>query len=450
MYAETESLCPVCLERIPAVRHQEGASVYLSKTCPAHGSFRAVLWREDPSHADWARQKKPWHPPFPATPVDRGCPFDCGLCPDHRQQTCTALIEVTQRCNMQCAVCFAASGPSSGTDPNLDCIRRWYQAILANGIHCNVQLSGGEPTLRDDLPKIVEMGRDLGFEFIQLNTNALRLASDPAYVERLKAAGLASVFLQFDGTSDDVYRKLRGQPLFAQKQEAIHHCEQSGIGVVLVPTLVPGVNDRELGKILSFAVEHMPTVRGVHFQPISYFGRYPGQPSDEKRMTIPEIIRGLESQSGGMVHMHDFSPPGCENAYCSFHGSFVLMPDGKLKSFSTGKPGPCSCSAPKAADGAEQSRRFVSRQWASPEEPACCGKSSSGSLGYWDVILERARTHTLSISGMAFQDVWNIDLERVKDCCIHVVAADGRLVPFCAYNLTDVSGQPLYARGQAQ
>jgi 7,8-dihydro-6-hydroxymethylpterin dimethyltransferase len=443
-------LCPVCLGRIPAVQFRDGANVHLSKTCPTHGPFQAVVWRGTPSYEDWDRHKEPWHPQQPATSVERGCPFDCGLCPDHRQQTCTALLEVTQRCTMQCAFCFADSGVSSYPDPDLHAIERWYKAVLANGIRCNIQLSGGEPTLRDDLPEIVAMSRSLGFEFIQLNTNGIRFASDLPYVERLRDAGLASIFLQFDGTADEIYSQLRGRPLFQAKQDAIRNCGYCGIGVVLVPTVVPGVNDRELGPIVHYAIEHMPFVRGVHFQPISYFGRYPHQPSDKDRITIPEIIRGLEAQTHGMVKVHDFSPPGCENAHCSFHGTFVLMPDGKLKSFSSHQESTCCCGTPQAAEGAEKARAFVSRQWAQPRAERCCGSGGSDSLGYWDVIMERARTHTLSISGMAFQDVWNIDLARVKDCCIHVVASDGRLVPFCAYNLTGASGRPLYSRGRAE
>jgi 7,8-dihydro-6-hydroxymethylpterin dimethyltransferase len=442
--SETQSLCPVCLERIAAVRLRDGADVRLRKTCPAHGRFEAVLWRGEPSYEGWDRPKSPWHPPRPAIGVDKGCPFDCGLCPDHRQQTCTALVEVTGRCNLSCAFCFARSGNgSSDPDPGMEVIRSWYESLRLNGIQCNVQLSGGEPTMRDDLPEIVAMGRSMGFDFIQLNTNGLRLAAEPGYGERLKEAGLASVFLQFDGTTEEIHRRLRGKPILEAKQAAIRQCERHGIGVVLVPTVVPGVNDHELGQIVRFALDHMPAVRGVHFQPVSYFGRYPRQPSDADRITIPEIVRNLELQTAGVVKTHDFIPPGCENAHCSFHGTFVLMADGELRSFSHHPSEPCSCGASCAAEGAEKTRRFVSRQWAPPREGTCC---EPGSLGYWDVILERARTHTLSISGMAFQDVWNIDLERVKDCCIHVVARDGRLVPFCAYNLTGSSGRALYPR----
>jgi hypothetical protein len=125
------------------------------------------------------------------------------------------------------------------------------------------------------------------------------------------------------------------------------------------------------------------------------------------------------------------------------------MPDGELKTFA-GETDRCSCGELRAEEGAEHARRFVARQWGQPATGSCCGKDNAPSLGYWDVILERARTHTLSISGMAFQDVWNIDLERLKDCCIHVAAPDGRLVPFCAYNLTSVQGRSLYRANGAR
>ncbi len=445
-FSETQSLCPECLARIPAVRFPDGENLYVRKTCPVHGQFESVLWRGTPSYEGWQRPKVPWHPPRPRIPVDRGCPFDCGLCPEHRQQTCTALLEVTQRCNLSCAFCFARSGEHTDPDPDMRVIRGWYEAILANGIRCNVQLSGGEPSVRDDLPEIVALGRSLGFEFIQLNTNGLRLAADPRYVERLKAAGLASVFLQFDGTTEDCHTKLRGRPLFESKLRAIRHCADHGIGVVLVPTVVPGVNDLELGSIVRFARDQLPTVRGVHFQPVSYFGRYPTQPSDADRITIPEIIRNLEVQTRGMVKAHDFAPPGCEKrtllvprdlcAHAGWRAEIVLATPSRAVLLwhdpSSGRCGKGSQICVKAVGATD--RNVLRNQHGFTR---VLGRHSG----------TRAGTHTLSISGMAFQDAWNIDLERVKDCCIHVVARDGRLVPFCAYNLTSSSGHALYTRG---
>ncbi len=440
--AKTESVCPECLARISAERVVHGDNVYLKKRCPQHGEFETIVWRGDPAYVTWSHPKTPSYPQPPFTPVGQGCPFDCGLCPEHRQQTCTALLEVTQRCNLRCPVCFADAG-SRDPDPSLDVIAGWYQRLLDAGGPYNVQLSGGEPTLRDDLPDIVALGRSRGFGFIQINTNGLRLADDPDYVAALKQAGLSSVFLQFDGTDDSIYQNLRGASLLSKKIAAIDHCAQHQIGVILVPTLVPGVNVSAVGAIIDFALNRIPAVRGVHFQPVSYFGRYPRMPGDDQRITIPEVIRAIETQTGGRIPRTVFEPPGCENARCSFHGNFVLMPDGRLHSWSQHAPTQSGCCQPgSAADGAARARSFVAARWISPD--AIQPLSKGPSLGQWDVVLERTRTHTFTISGMAFQDAWTLDLERLRDCCIHTVSPDGRGIPFCAYNLTSREGQALY------
>lgn len=436
----TESVCPECLARIPARRVERGGDVYLEKACPQHGPFRVVLWRGQPEYSSWLRPKTPAYPEAPFTGVERGCPFDCGLCPEHRQQTCTALLEVTGRCDLGCRFCFADAG-GQDADPDLGVIEGWYRKLLEAGTSCNVQLSGGEPCLRDDLPEIVALGRSLGFRFIQVNTNGLRFASDPLYLKRLKEAGLSSVFLQFDGTEGQIHERLRGGDLLSRKVRAVERCAENDVGVVLVPTLVPGVNTHNVGAIVRFALGYTPAVRGVHFQPVSYFGRYPQPPGDGDRITIPEVIRAIEEQTGGLVRGENFGPPGCENALCSFHGNFVLMKDGSLKPLTRRES--CCCSE-KAEEGAAKARAFVARNWALSDKDGEDEPSGGPSLGGWDEFLARARTHVFCISGMAFQDAWNLDLERLRDCCIHVVSPDGRIVPFCAYNLTDRQGRALY------
>jgi uncharacterized radical SAM superfamily Fe-S cluster-containing enzyme len=451
----TESVCPHCLRRLPAERVARGDDVHLVKTCPDHGRFSTVIWRgAPPSFESWVRPKTPSLPTHPFTAVDRGCPFDCGLCPDHRQTSCCVLLEVTQRCDLRCPVCFADAGRpgrNRRSDPSIARVEGWYRRLLEAGGPVNVQLSGGEPTLRDDLPDIIGLGRQLGFTFFQLNTNGLRLGRDREYVHRLAEAGLSTVFLQFDGVRDDVHRALRGRGLVGHKHAAIEACAAEGLGVVLVPTLVPGVNDGDLGAIMGFALEHAPVVRGVHVQPVSYFGRYPHPPQDADRITVPEVMRAIERGTGGRIAVTSFAPPGGENALCSFHGNFVIMPDGALVPLTRNPAASGCCPAPvPAREGADTSRRTVARLWATPSEtpsetPSATGSASGGpSLGGWDTLLNRARTHTFSVSGMAFQDVWNLDLERLRDCYIHDMSPDGRLIPFCAYNLTDAAGTPLY------
>jgi 7,8-dihydro-6-hydroxymethylpterin dimethyltransferase len=476
--SRTESLCPSCLKKIPAFRVTDGMDVFLEKRCDVHGLFDTVIWRGNPAFETWARPKLPARPPVCYADTSKGCPFDCGLCDAHWQITCTALLEVTGRCNLACPYCFAATGNAPKPDPALETIQFWFDRVKHAAPSCNIQLSGGEPTVRNDLPQIIEMGRRTGFTFIQLNTNGLRLAREEGYAQRLKDSGLSSVFLQFDGVSDDVYLRLRGCSLLAEKHLAIARCADAGLGVVLVPMVVPGVNVQELGAILDFAVNASPTVRGIHMQPVSYFGRRPALPQNQDRITLPEILAALESQSRGRVRACDFRPPGCENALCSFHGRFFISKGGGLSPVvtlqiaSTGSP-------PEAADvGARRAVSAVARQWGAgagirgPGAGGCreqivslpdrqqdevttsCSSGdkipdpdTSGPMDL-DGFLEFARNRSFSISAMAFQDVWNLDLERLRDCCIHVVAEDGRLIPFCAYNLTDSRNQPLY-RGRS-
>lgn len=435
LISTTESLCPECLKRITAQRVVQGENVHLVKRCPEHGDYRTLLWRGSPQWDTWVRPTIPTPPKECFTHVEKGCPFDCGLCADHHKTTCTALIEVTQRCNLNCRFCFANAGTELD-EPSLAVIEGWYKNVLSASGPVNIQLSGGEPTLRNDLPEILAMGRTLGFNFIQLNTNGLRLAEDPQYLNRLKEAGLSSVFLQFDGTEDPIYQAIRGPSLLDIKIKAIENCGNQEIGVVLVPTLIPGINTHNIGGIIQFALEKHPVVRGVHFQPVSYFGRIPKEPMDQDRITLPEVIQAIEEQTDGLIKVADLKP---HNGRCSFNGNFTRKSDGSLKPIVNSS----CCSGPERADElARKTRTFVARQWSGTEKLTIQPPSSNS----WDNLIQQLKTYAFSISGMAFQDVWNVDIERLKNCCIHVVSPEGKLIPFCAYNLTDKFGHSIYRR----
>jgi len=449
--AEPRSVCPVCLRPIPAWHETVAGETFLVKTCPDHGEFRTVVWRGEPDFQQWSRTKIPSLPRHPFTRVDQGCPLDCGLCDAHRQHTCTALIEVTWRCDLGCPVCFASSGKAAPPDPTHAALGRLLDRVEEASGHCNIQLSGGEPTVRDDLPDLIRLAKSRGFPFVQLNTNGLRIGREPGYARTLAEAGLDSVFLQFDGTEDPIYSRLRGRPLLPVKLTALDALADAGIGIVLVPTVVPGLNDHNLGAIIRLAAERSPAVRGVHFQPVSYFGRYPEAPGDAARITLPEIMRGLVEQTGGAMRLNHFTPPGCEHSHCSFHANYVVGENGRLHRLGEGggcgcTPGASSRPAPRpASEGADKSKAFVKRQGAAPEaEPTQDRQLPMAPLDDLDRFLARAATHTLAVSAMAFQDCWTLDLERLKGCCIHEVSPDGRLIPFCAYNLTSMSGETLY------
>ena len=434
---KTSSVCPVCLARIPAVKTVgEDGNIYLEKKCWEHGSFKTLIWEGDlESYIGWAAGDSN----APVTPVrareaERGCPNDCGLCQNHERDGCCVLLELTNRCNLSCPVCFASAGEQTPHDLSVEEIGKQYDLLMEHGGPFNIQLSGGEPTIREDLDKIIALGKEKGFTFFQLNTNGIRLAREGGYAAHLAKAGVSVVFLQFDGLDDKIYQTLRGAALAETKLRAIENCKAAGLPVVLVPTVAPGVNDHALGDILRFALAHAPHVRGVHIQPISYFGRC-GLEAPEKRLTIPAVLRRIEEQTEGLMKASDFGGGGAESPYCSFHASYLRKPDGSLKALPRRRS---QCCCVKSSDA----RDFVSQQW-SGKASCCDGDSDTASL---DAFLQKTVENTFTVSGMVFQDAYNLDLDRLRRCYICEVDTQKGMVPFCAYNLTDVNGKALYRK----
>ena len=450
---KTKSLCPACLKVIPASRVAEDQDVFLEKSCPEHGDFKALLWRGAPTYLDWGRGEDAPGAEVRQTKSTGNCPNDCGLCSEHGAETCTVLMEVTGRCNLNCPVCFAGSSDGvSDFHPDINEIKGMFHTVIDAGGPYPIQLSGGEPTLRDDLPEIISHAKKLGFYHVQINTHGLRLAKDTDYLQRLKDAGCDLIYLQFDGVSDDVFRKTCGADLFDVKVKAIENCANVKIGVQLVPTLIPGINEHQIGEIIRFAKGWIPVVKGVHFQPVSYFGRYPVAPSDEDRITMPDVLRALEEQTAGEVKAENFLPRRRQDSHCGFSGFFVLQEDKQLKATTVYRSEKRHSGADINVSGfvlpketpSEHVRKFIDRKSRFieplPMVQKGCACEPRGTL---QGLFERARVHYLSISGMPFQDAWTVDLERLKGCCIHVVTSDKRLIPFCAYYLTDRTGQRL-------
>ncbi len=416
--SHTVSLCPVCLRQVSARYMEKDGAVYLQKKCPEHGVMSVVVWRGK-GFRDWCAGA----PPAQTHDLPE-CPWECGLCSGHLQQTCCILLEVTNRCNMQCRFCFADAYPEE--DAGTEQVKEWIKDIAERGLTF-LQLSGGEPTLRDDLPELVAYAKENGIEYVQLNSNAVRLAEDEPYVRALGEAGLSFVFMQFDGTDDEVYKALRGRPMWEIKKKAIELCGKNRIGVTLVPTLVPGVNTDRIGDILRFAMEQSPVVRGVHFQPVTYLGRMPSLPNDEKRFTLPELLEQMEAQTDGLIKREYFVPSCCDHPLCGFHGDFVMMPEG-LCALTPPQEEACCC----GVGSADKNRNFIGRRW-SRRGDECCDADPHSLEGF----AERLKTHGFTITSMAFQDAHTIDLARLRQCSLHVYR-DGRIVPFCSNYLTNL------------
>ena len=423
----TRSVCPVCLDNIPAslVREADGR-VFLEKSCPEHGSWRVLVWEGKTDFDRWLSGAEPLSPE-----AGLSCPGACGICPEHEIGTCCALLEVTERCNLRCRYCFADGGKNAADPPRKECeaairdiVRQCGQPLL--------QFSGGEPTLREDLPELIRFARESGCSSTQVNTNGIRLAEDPDYAKRLRDAGLDIVFLQFDGTRNDIYETLRGRPLLETKLEAVRVCTQMNLGVTLVPTVVRGVNDGNLGELVRLASSLAPAVRGIHFQPVSYFGRYPGLPGEEDRYTLDRLMRDLCEQAG--IPMESFLPSRCDHPLCGFHASFLIRPEGGLKPLND------ITHASRSRGCEKDNRDYVIRHWKRPLEEPNPRSGSSGDFSEemdFDTFLYRLQYHSLTLSAMAFQDAMNLNVERLHRCSLHVYDR-GRIKPFCAKYLSPV------------
>lgn len=428
----TFSVCPVCLKRLPALRADRGDAVTLERTCREHGFFSAPIWRKRLDFKEWTEDA--------ARLTDGGnpdCPSACGLCASHIRDTCCVLLEVTHKCDLgSCRFCFA--GAPRESEPTRGQISAWLRMIVRSG-ETFLQLSGGEPTTRDDLPEIVAEARRLGCKYIQLNSNGIRLAEEPDYAQALAARGLSFVFLQFDGVNDDIYRHLRGREMLELKERAIQSCGRAGIGVTLVPTVVRGVNDGMLGDIVRFGVARSPAVRGVHFQPACYLGRTPRDISDYDRITIDELLEELYRQCGSAVPRGSLRPSSCDHPLCGFHAGFVALEGGALYSLNRDERRNGDC----RADASARSREFIGRRWSRPSaacraSPNHAAAKDAGELTDLDSFLAGSKNHSFTISGMAFQDAGNLDLERLASCSLHVFR-DGAMVPFCARYLTPLA-----------
>lgn len=427
-----KSLCPVCGRIVDNNEVIESNNVYIMKACPEHGSTR-VLVSDD---AEYWKQSLKYDRPG-TTPLawssqqELGCPDDCGICPSHKQHTCVGIIEVTGKCNLQCGICFA-SAPTGGHVP-FDQIC----SMIDSYVSCEaepelLQLSGGEPTLHPDIIDIVRYAKGLGIEDVAVSTNGLTLLDDDFAQELAKTDPV--IYLQFDTLRPDVSKMIRGRDLVEEKKRAVKICNTLGMTTVLVPTLIAGVNDDEMGSLIKYAFSQK-RVFGINFQPVALTGRV--ALPDISPLTIPSILREIETQTKSVLERSDFRPIPCPHPHCTAIAYIlvddndvtpltdlvnvdeyidyardrtlvkeaVLMDEAFTKLFST-----------RAVPGTESNLEAFCK---------ACGMTVPEVLGKSVKI----------VSVHAFMDRKTYQLERAQKCCIHIIQSNGRMIPFCNYNM---------------
>ncbi len=482
----TQSLCPECLQLVPAKIIARHGRVYFRKRCPSHGQ-REDFVCSDVNWFDRNEASVPGKIPLHmAIEPQRGCPFDCGLCSEHEQHTCIGLLEITSSCNLECPVCFASSGPGGEHLTFQQSCSAIDHLVAAEGRPEVLQISGGEPTIHPQFEEVLRYACDCPIDMVMINTNGVRIAKDPRLIELLHSVKhRLEVYLQFDGFDDHAYSALRGVSLLETKMAAIEQLSQAGIHTILVCTVQSGVNDNQLGEIVDFAAAR-PFITGVSFQPATYCGRHVLPEQLENRVTFPDVIQGVAQQSTGPWQVNDFSPLPCAhpNAHTMAYAyrsqgrvtplaQFINISEhldllsgritinrehaeGIIREYlSRGCCGTSGCCTPDSSDsqstrrGVEAPETIVSSL--TPYETVAAEPDLRASVSlhglnepagtvaeeFFTRILQHDLDpeHIFRISTTSFMDAYNFDIRQLMKSCVHHILPSGHIIPFSAYNV---------------
>jgi hypothetical protein len=438
-YDFTISLCSTCLRRVYSKIVFEDGQVFMLKNCPDHG-FEKVLIATDVEYYKRIRNyNKPSEMPLQfGTEAHYGCPYDCGLCPDHEQHSCLTLIEVTDRCNLTCPTCYAESSPTHGRHRTLAEIERMMDVIVASeGEPDVVQLSGGEPTIHPDFFAILDLAKSKPIRHLMVNTNGIRIAKDEAFVARLATYTPGfEVYLQFDSFKAGALKTLRGVDLRETRMKALEHLNKYNLSTTLVVTLQKGVNTDEIGEIIQFALRQ-PCVRGVTFQPTQVAGRLQGFNPATDRYTLTEVRNDILRQTS-LFNGDDLIPVPCNPdalvmgyalklAGEVFPLTRLINPDDLLNNSKN----------TIVYEGDERLRRHLLNMFSTANSVDTVTDDLNAIL----CCLPRVTAPNLSYDNlfriiiMQFIDAYNFDVRSIKRSCVHIVNKDGKIIPFETMNL---------------
>ena len=474
---QVESICPECSKVVIARMFEEDGKVWMEKTCDEHGYFKDLYW----SDVELFLKAEKWEYGDgkglmnPNTQCNSSCPDDCGICGSHLSHTSLGNIDLTNRCNLNCPICFANANETGRVyEPSKEEIFKMLALYRAEQPVAGrmVQFSGGEPTLHPDFFEIVKESQEKGFSHIQIASNGIKLAN-PEFAQKAAEAGLHTIYLQFDGVDDDIYVQTRGRELMKYKQAVVENCRKTGMKIVFVPTIVGGINEDQVGKILQYALDNIDVTSGISYQPVSLVGRIKEEEREKMRFTLPDLARCVEEQTG-IATRDDWYPltlvspiskmisalRGDDTVHITCHphcslGTYLFI------EHETGRPIPITQFVDvegmfdelnRLAEKTRSSRfkrfaqmnAFYKLQKYFNEKKAPKGMGFTKFLqtldGFFDKEAGRGEkdgtytNKTLLVAGMHFMDSYNYELERVRRCVIHYATPADRIIPFCAYN----------------
>ncbi|MBL8810174.1 MAG: radical SAM protein [Planctomycetaceae bacterium] len=452
----SRGLCPVCRELVDGARIIRDGKVYLRRQCPKHGMQESLISGD----VEWFLKSLSFarpgiQPKEYSTNVEKGCPHDCGLCPDHEQHSCLPIIEITNHCDLECPICIVQNRH------NYHMTRTEFVSILDGLVRKEelidtVNLSGGEPMLHPEILQFIDTARQYRqFTRLSISTNGLRIASDWEFCQQLAERGVY-INLQLDSLSNQSLRTLRGTGRHdTVKQKALENLERAGVRTTIVATIARGVNDHEIGDCVRLVMEK-DFILSLMFQPAAYTGTGGSQfgPHDPLDIiTIPDIVRCMEEQTGGDLKRSDFLPLPCSHPGCFALTYLLKTEDGcipfprfiELENYIAAITNRGTIRPDDRFD--EMLRNTIDQLWSAagqiPDSPRILRTLKRAlRLMFPDdrriELEERLRlgeglVKTIFIH--AFMDEHTFEVDRIRKCCTHYALPDGRLMPGCAYNM---------------
>lgn len=438
-YDYTISLCPECLKRIDAKIVFEDDNVYMLKRCPEHGHSKVLIADDIEYYKNIRNYNKPSETPYKFnTDTHYGCPYDCGLCPDHEQHSCLTIIEITDRCNLTCPTCYAGSSPTFGRHRTFEEVKKMLDTIVENEKEPDVvQISGGEPTLHPQFWEILDYAKTLPIKHLMLNTNGLEIAKDLEFAKRLKTYSPDfEIYLQFDSFKVEALMTLRGANLTRIRQKALEHLNEVNLSTTLVVTVQKGLNDDEIGEIINYALQQK-CVRGVTLQPTQIAGRLENFNTATDRITLTEVRRKILEQTE-IFTSDDLIPVPC-NPDALVMG-YVLKLEGEVIPLTRYINPTDLLDNSKNTIVYEQDEMLHQKMF----EIFSTGTSTDKASDKLNTLLcclpiveapNLGYDNLFRIIIMQFIDAYNFDVRAIKKSCVHIVNKDNKIIPFETMNL---------------
>lgn len=446
---QTTSTCPTCMDLVTAKILCENQKVYLDKFCEKHGASKALIEEDAAYFFACTQYSQPGSVPNAfATSAKRGCPHDCGLCPRHEQHCCHPIVEITNRCSLDCPICMAdhsGTGELSLADFQ-SCIDH---LIASEGTLENLTLSGGEPSLHPQFFEFVDAATRPEITRVSLVTNGIRIAQDPEFCDELLKRGVY-VILQFDGYSPAADVKLRGVELSHIRRQALEQLEQRRIPCQLLFVAAKHINEDRLGEALDLLFEK-EFILSLAVQPLTVSTEWDGFNALD-RLTVSGTILQLARQSRGLLKKEDFFPLPCPNPRCvsltyllgTSDGSWVPVPrfvDIQKHLSMLSESGTLSPSH----ELENSLHEILSDLWSTtgecPQNDRIIAALKKLFVQMTDTAKDqRAKQKVTEASAKSifihhYMDRFNFDLSRLPKCCHQYPQPDGRQIPICAHNL---------------